>query len=51
MTRPAIRGFIGGRLIVEAKGRCVQAGGIGPRTKVESVTCFDDVTLGLLGSE
>lgn len=46
-----IRGFLGGRLVVEATDAAFKAGGVGLWTKADSVTCFDDVTLGPLGAQ
>ncbi|MDP9320286.1 MAG: DUF3631 domain-containing protein [Chloroflexota bacterium] len=41
-----IRGFVNGRMVVEADDATFQAGGAGLWTKADSVTCFDDVTVG-----
>ncbi len=41
-----IRGFVNGRLVVEADDAAFQAGGAGLWTKADSVTCFDDVSVG-----
>ncbi len=46
-----IRGYIGGRLVVEATDSTFKQGGVGLWTKADSVTCFDDVTLGPLGAQ
>lgn len=40
-----LRGFLNGRLVVEATDRSYAAGRIGLWTKADSVTCFDDVTV------
>ena len=41
-----IRGFVNGRMVVEADDATFQSGGAGLWTKADSVTCFDDVTVG-----
>ncbi len=41
-----LRGFLNGRLIVEATDTTFREGGAGLWTKGDSVTCFDDVTVG-----
>ena len=41
-----IRGILGGRLIVEANDATFREGRAGLWTKADSVTCFDDVTVG-----
>lgn len=46
-----IRGFIGGRLVVEATDATFKQGGAGLWTKADSATCFDDVTLQPLGGQ
>lgn len=38
-----LRGFLNGRLVVEATDDTFAAGGVGLWTKADSVTCFDDV--------
>lgn len=41
-----IRGFMNGQLVAEADDATFQAGGAGLWTKADSVTCFDDVSVG-----
>ena len=41
-----LRGFVNGRLIVEATDTTFREGGAGLWTKADSVTCFDNVTVG-----
>jgi len=41
-----LRGFLNGELVVETSDETYQAGQIGLWTKADSVTCFDDVTVG-----
>jgi len=41
-----IRGFVNGRLVVEATDTSFREGGAGLWTKSDSFTCFDDVTVG-----
>ena len=36
------RGYLDGRLVVEAADDAFPAGGVGLWTKADSVTCFDD---------
>ncbi|HJV36242.1 family 16 glycoside hydrolase [Geomonas sp.] len=43
VTGNDIRGYLNGKLVVEAKDDTFQAGKIGLWTKADSVTCFDDV--------
>ncbi|MBJ6749463.1 family 16 glycoside hydrolase [Geomonas anaerohicana] len=38
-----IRGYLNGKLVVEARDDTFRGGGIGLWTKADSVTCFDDV--------
>ncbi|GFO64001.1 DUF1080 domain-containing protein [Geomonas paludis] len=38
-----IRGYLNGKLVVEARDGTFKAGGVGLWTKADSVTCFDDV--------
>jgi hypothetical protein len=40
-----LRGFLDGRLVVEAKDATYKAGRIGLWTKADSVTCFDDLVI------
>ena len=40
-----LRGFLDGRLVVEAKDGTYKAGRIGLWTKADSVTCFDDLVV------
>ncbi len=45
-----IRGYLGGRLVVEATDPTFREGGVGLWTKSDSVSCFDDVTVGPVGA-
>ena len=40
-----LRGFLNGRLVVEASDSTYKAGRVGLWTKADSVTCFDDVVV------
>ncbi len=42
-----LRGFLNGKLVVEATDDSYKSGGVGLWTKADSVTCFDDVEVGL----
>lgn len=46
-----IRGVLGGQLIVETTDPTFREGKAGLWTKADSVTCFDDVVLGPVGSQ
>ena len=41
-----IRGYFDGQLVVEATDASFSDGEAGPWTKADSVSCFDDVTVG-----
>ncbi len=45
-----LRGYVGGKLIVEATDATFSEGRAGLWTKADSVTCFDDVVLAPVGS-
>jgi len=45
-----LRGFVGDKLVVESKDATFREGRAGLWTKADSVTCFDDVMLGPVGS-
>src|SRR5207247_11224795 len=42
-----LRGFLNGKLAVEATDDSYNSGGVGLWTKADSVTCFDDVEVSL----
>jgi hypothetical protein len=46
-----LRGYLGGKLIVEATDATFSEGRAGLWTKADSVTCFDDVVLAPVGGQ